>query len=262
MKASVWNLRLNLDIFNSIFAALLTDQDKSYFVMGLSCGMNGGSNLPSGMSEHFAEGWQIGKDMREEAVEYRERKKEIGRLGGKPTHKAKILPTGNPLGIPVGLPSGLPSGLPNPYPIYNLQSTNLQLQTESAENQSELPMVAPQRQRKRRTKDEILLSYPDTIREVANHAIGHWPDTDPDGRVIVTSFADLCANLNLIFRGHPDATVDNLKQCIDNYLQEKKYRYCAPQFFFGPGKPGGEPPHWIKQYRFISHTAERLLVTE
>ena len=258
MKASVWNLRLNLDIFNSTLASLLSDQDKSHFVMGLSCGMNGGSNVPNGMPAPFSAGWQIGKDMREEAVEYRKQKKEVGQLGGKPTHKGQMLPVGIPSGNPIGIPCGEPSGLPKPYPIYNLQSTNLQLQTDT----DKPPTVAQPKQRKRRTRDEILNGYPDRAREVTNYAAQNWPESDPDGREITISYSDLVANIDLIFKEHPEATIETLKTCVDNYLKEKKFRYCAPQHFFGKGKPGGEPPHWIKQYRFISHLTERLLVTE
>ena len=47
-----------------------------------------------------------------------------------------------------------------------------------------------------------------------------------------------------------------LIQGVDDYLAKDKQRYCAPQFYFGPGKPG-ETPHWAVQTRMIRHQASR-----
>lgn len=112
------------------------------------------------------------------------------------------------------------------------------------------------RQRKRRTRDEITSSYPEAVRTVANSVLSAWRKEDPDGRPIVPDVALLAANLNLIFREHPDVVPESLIDAARSYLAKDKFRYASPQFFFGRGK-GDEQPHWIAEYRFAQHTAAR-----
>lgn len=73
-----WNLRINLDTFNSAYARLFEASDHSDFLNGLYRGMNRGK-VPPECSDAMAMGFEIGADMRAEAEAYIERSAEMGR---------------------------------------------------------------------------------------------------------------------------------------------------------------------------------------
>lgn len=108
------------------------------------------------------------------------------------------------------------------------------------------------RQRKRRSREEITSGYPEQVRTVANAAVREWRKEDPDGRPITLDLALLVANLDLVFKSHPEATPELLISAFQAYLAKEKFRYCAPQFFFGRGK-GEDPAPWVAEYRFAQH---------
>lgn len=74
----VWNLRLNLDEFNSLAASLYADQDRALAMQGMGLGANGGS-LPSGAPDSFRRGWDLGRKMHSEALEFQAQQAERGR---------------------------------------------------------------------------------------------------------------------------------------------------------------------------------------
>ena len=79
MTASrTWNLRLNLDEFNSLVASLYTDADRALVLQGMSLGLNGG-DLPDGAPPSFLRGWEMGHGMRTEAERFRDVQSERGR---------------------------------------------------------------------------------------------------------------------------------------------------------------------------------------
>ena len=127
---------------------------------------------------------------------------------------------------------------------------------ETANAVSTVVATAASPKKKRRTQDEILQPYPQEVRDVANHCIRVWRKEDPDGRPIVCDKDLLCANIASVLKDHQTVTSAELIQGVDDYLAKDKQRYCAPQFYFGPGKPG-ETPHWAVQTRMIRHQASR-----
>ena len=68
---------MNLDTFNSGYAALDTDQERAEFVSGLYKGMNGGK-VKDDCSDPMSVGFAIGQEMRLEAEGFRERSVENG----------------------------------------------------------------------------------------------------------------------------------------------------------------------------------------
>ena len=161
---------------------------------------------------------------------------------------------------PQGLPLPtlvLPQDLPSPNP---LELGDGERSTGEVSPVTPLGANAPDSgshgKRKRRTHDEILQPYPQEVRDVANHCIHVWRKEDPDGRPIVCDKDLLCANVAAVLRDHKTLTSAELIQGADDYLAKEKQRYCAPQFYFGPGKPG-ETPHWAVQTRMIRHQESR-----
>ena len=74
----VWNLRLNLDEFNSLIASVFTDGDRALLLQGLSLGCNGGP-LPDGVPPAFMRGWMFGNSSRDEAEEFKARQSAKGK---------------------------------------------------------------------------------------------------------------------------------------------------------------------------------------
>lgn len=68
---------MNLDTFNSGYAALDNDQERAEFVSGLYKGMNGGK-VKDDCSDPMSVGFAIGEEMRKEAEGFRERSVENG----------------------------------------------------------------------------------------------------------------------------------------------------------------------------------------
>lgn len=75
----VWNLRLNLDEFNSLIASVFTDGDRALLLQGLSLGCNGGP-LPDGVPPAFMRGWMFGNSSRDEAEEFKARQSAKGKI--------------------------------------------------------------------------------------------------------------------------------------------------------------------------------------
>ena len=75
-RARSWNLRLNLDTFNSAYARLFDPQDHAEFLNGLYRGMNSG-RVPDDCSDAMASGFEIGADMRSESEAFIERSSEL-----------------------------------------------------------------------------------------------------------------------------------------------------------------------------------------
>lgn len=139
------------------------------------------------------------------------------------------------------------------------QSAQAEAEAEAEKNNetaNAVSTVVAAPRKKRRTQDEILQPYPQEVRDVANHCIRSWRKEDPDGRPIVADKDLLCANIAAVLRDHKTLTSAELIQGVDDYLAKEKQRYCAPQFYFGPGKPG-ETPKWAVQTRMIRHQESR-----
>ncbi len=73
----IWNLRINLDEFNSVLGGVFTDQDRALVLLGLGLGFNGGmcsNSVPSS----FRSGWEVGYEARKEAESFQQKKSNAG----------------------------------------------------------------------------------------------------------------------------------------------------------------------------------------
>jgi hypothetical protein len=125
-----------------------------------------------------------------------------------------------------------------------------------------MPIAVPEAvpvKRKRRNRNEILLSYSENTKKVVNSVLdrGFWRKSDPDGRIITPDPALLCANVQTILENHQEVTPELLIEAARNYLAKDKQCYSAPQYFFGPGK-AGETPKWVAEVQYAAHQAQRM----
>ena len=80
MSKRAWNLRLNLDDFNSGYARQDTDKELADFLRGFFKGVNGAS-LRGDASDSMASGFGLGEEMRLEADNYMAQSVENGKKG-------------------------------------------------------------------------------------------------------------------------------------------------------------------------------------
>jgi len=115
-----------------------------------------------------------------------------------------------------------------------------------------------QGERKRRTRVQIMEPYSEDVRYVANTVLkkGFWHTQDSDGRAINQDPAQLCIQLDLIFKTYTGVTKETLVQAAVNYLAKPRKAYSAAQWFFGTGTQD-KPAHWLVETRMIQHQASR-----
>jgi hypothetical protein len=225
--ARVWNLRVNLDLFNAAFAAFPSIEDKAEFVSGYSCGMNSGS-LVDGRSVAFQQGFAIGKEMRIEAEAYREMKSVVGKTGGRPPKDAQNKPIGLPDGLPIGIPGGEPIGEPYPLtPILNKITTT-----------TTTPPTVDQSKKLPKADKAKFAEHTSDVKDVVNDLTRDWREKDPcDGREIHISRAGFASRVKEILAKYPDVDGGILVRAGMAYCGEPRQRYKAPQYFFGPQGP-------------------------
>jgi hypothetical protein len=98
-QARIWNLRFNLDIFNSIAPWLANDDERAQCFSGLSLGVNRGRTR-EGATPAFALGFDFGTAMREEAEALRALNVVNGAKGGRPGGRKQKETQGSPAGKP------------------------------------------------------------------------------------------------------------------------------------------------------------------
>lgn len=102
----IWNVRLNVDEFNSGIAGMDDDADRVRFLSGLHAGLNGKPTMPKGVA--WEAGWVVGNSSHLEALKFgdqqraRALKRDYGYAPAMPRHS---------------------HGEATAMPIYNLQST-------------------------------------------------------------------------------------------------------------------------------------------
>ena len=113
--------------------------------------------------------------------------------------------------------------------------------------------------RKKRSREGKKFGYGENTRAVVNAVMGRdfWPKADPDGRKIVTDLALLCVNVDLILQKHPEVTPELLIEAARAYVGKEKFRYRAPQYFFGRGKAEDDPAPWVAECHLATHLETR-----
>ena len=69
----IWNVRLNLDEFNSALAGLDSDVERLAFLSGLNAGLNGKFNMGKGAP--WEAGWSVGNTSHVEAIAFSDRQR-------------------------------------------------------------------------------------------------------------------------------------------------------------------------------------------
>ena len=122
----------------------------------------------------------------------------------------------------------------------------------------QVPPTPLKGERKRRTRVQIIETYSEDVRFVANAVLakGFWHVQDPDGRPIHQDPAQLCSQLDRIFREYPEIEKELLVQAAVNYLAKPRKAFSAPQWFFGTGT-SYNPAAWLVEFRMLKHQAAR-----
>lgn len=170
-RSRTWNLRLNVDDFNSAYASLVEDKDRSQFLTGFFGGVNGAAM--GGRGGPLGLGFDLGQSMKEEAESYRERKSEVGKLGGAPTHHKQNVPDGIPK-----VNQEDTKDVPKVYPIHNPQSLypendNPQINTPPS------PKGVSSRKKLPRSPSWKMV-FPDDVTEATFTIMDLWANTKTD----------------------------------------------------------------------------------
>lgn len=152
-RARFWKLQLNLDTFNSAYAALDGAEEQASFLTGLSRGMNGGK-VKEDCADSMAVGFAIGSEMREEAEGFRASASANG-------SKRKSNENHRPVHHPVDQ-SVHHSG----HPILNPQSNNLKPKTEGSPSRALRPAKKAEPQ-----------PIPAELTPVVEYLSTNWPTT-------------------------------------------------------------------------------------
>ena len=82
----IWNLRLNVDEFNSVYGSAYTDAERSLVLTGLFAGINSGTP-PEQCSRFVLDAFTIARAWREEAEQHLERKSRAGKASAESREK-------------------------------------------------------------------------------------------------------------------------------------------------------------------------------
>lgn len=83
-----------------------------------------------------------------------------------------------------------------------------------------------------------------------------WPTHREDNSSVKNDPVDACVNLQHILN-HYDVTLDELKDCANEWISSKPAYPNAIQFFFGRGK-GDTPPRWLSELTALRTRREAL----
>ena len=183
----VWNLRLNLDEFNSLIASVFTDGDRALLLQGFSLGCNGGP-LPDGVPPAFMRGWMFGNSSRDEAEEFKARQSAKGKASAESRREKSG--TAQPIKPDSNHGSELDrTGVQTaPEAILNPQSYNNNLQTT---NDNPPPKAPPGGRRTAKTA----LVAPDTYDGLTTTRASATPvvaaKEEPASKIVQAAWADL-----------------------------------------------------------------------
>lgn len=119
-------------------------------------------------------------------------------------------------------------------------------------NKEDLLSITPNN-KKRRTKEEIFSPFLPETKVVVNEVLTIWPKQRPgNNSPIRPDLALLASRIDELLK-NPHLTTQILIGAVKRYLTEKKDFPHAPEFFFGPGKIGGNEPPWKPYARMEYH---------
>lgn len=238
-RARFWKLQINLDTFNSAFAALDTDSERGEFLLGLSRGMNGGK-VKDDCSDPMSVGFAIGSEMRQEAEGFRQAAAINGSKRKSNENDRVVDQEVNPT---VDHPG---------HPICNPISNNLNNnnpETPKASSASR-PRKAAVKKDVSQIPPELLIGLQDLCRDWPR-----WSIRDDGDRQDLRAWSDPVDLWNQMVKHFPDADKALMVECglayLDGFLPPpSKYdrkTFVAPKFtyamtnFYGPVKH-----HWDK----------------
>jgi uncharacterized protein YdaU (DUF1376 family) len=102
----------------------------------------------------------------------------------------------------------------------------------------------------RRRKGNTLDAFSPEASRIVGELRPLWRKEDPDGRPIRVDLSLWGQRLDEILKGHPEVTPDLLIEAGKAYSQADRFRYQAPQFFFGVGREGTEAA-WVGYVRLL-----------
>ncbi len=126
-------------------------------------------------------------------------------------------------------------------------------QEQEQEKEQEVPPTpspaAPGGRRSRRRGNALEAFSPEASR-IVGELRPIWRKEDPDGRPIRVDLSLWGQRLDEILKAHPEVTPDMLIEAGRNYTEGERFRYQAPQFFFGVGREGAEAA-WVGYVRLL-----------
>jgi len=117
---------------------------------------------------------------------------------------------------------------------------------------TEIPKETP---KKRRSKSPMISGYAESTRKVVESILEGWPTKQPDKSIIHIDRADLAAKIDALLL-QPGIEPNALIESANSYLSENRYKWKAPQWFFGAGQ--GDGAHWLKYARMNTEEGQNV----
>jgi hypothetical protein len=142
----------------------------------------------------------------------------------------------------------------NKGPVQNLntprsESEHLPVQNLNAKNtnnntQDNFSLATPEPKKGRRTKSQIFEPFSEEVKTVVNRVFEIWPHKRPgNNSKIQPDLALLAGRIDQILKNR-ELNAQLLIRSAERYLAEPHDFPHAPEYFFGPGKTGGDGPPW------------------
>jgi hypothetical protein len=116
---------------------------------------------------------------------------------------------------------------------------------------------------KRRKRDDIFSEYSEDVKLVVNTLSEIWPKTRPGtGTPIRIDLPLFAGRVEGILKAHKVITAPFLIDTGRMYVEERKEFPHAPEYFFGPGKQGGDGPPWRHYAKMLYHEQQAKAVAQ
>ena len=137
-------------------------------------------------------------------------------------------------------------------PVHTDEHTDVSTDAIPSQSQSPSPTTppAPKGARSRRRRGNALEAFSPEASRIVGELRPIWRKEDPDGRPIRVDLSLWGQRLDEILKAHPEVTPDMLIEAGRNYTEGERFRYQAPQFFFGVGREGAEAA-WVGYVRLL-----------
>jgi hypothetical protein len=168
--------------------------------------------------------------MRSDAQAYIEHSSEMGRRGGPNSWKIRANAKNEALTLPITPPNTSPIREAEP-------NLSIYKSTTTTTTQPKVEQKKPLKE-KRKTSKAKFAEYGENVKEVVNTLSQEWITEDgPDKRTIHIHRADFAIRIKEILDEHQEIDENTLIQAGRDYCTEVRFRYKAPQYFFGPEGP-------------------------